>query len=66
MVQIKRQSMGGEMTQLEKRLLLRHEDVGVQSPRIHIKGWMWQVHTYNTNTAEVETGGSMGFTGQFS
>lgn len=41
MVQIKRQSKGGEMTQLVKGLLEKHEDVRVQSPRIHIKGWMW-------------------------
>lgn len=29
------------MTQLVKGLLEEHEDVRVQSPRIHIKGWMW-------------------------
>jgi hypothetical protein len=38
MVQIKRQSKGGEMTQLVKGSLEKHEDVRVQSPRIHIKG----------------------------
>lgn len=48
MVQIKRQSKGGEMTQLVKGLLEKHEDVSVQSPRIHIKGWMWQSYlTYH-------------------
>lgn len=47
-VQIKRQSKGGEMTQLVKGLLEKHEDVSVQSPRIHIKGWMWQPYlTYH-------------------
>lgn len=42
MVQIKRQSKGGEMTQLVKGSLEKHEDVRAQSPRIHIKGWMRQ------------------------
>lgn len=49
------------MTQLVKCLLWKHEAVSVQPPqnpphpRLDV-----QVHTYNTNTGEAETGGQWG------